>query len=62
MQKLFTLICMFIIFGCADTPGVKNEVTKSPINLSHALSLIDSMLVEDEMIAYICVRRRMKLD
>lgn len=55
MQKLFTLICMFIIFGCADTPGVKNEVTKSPVNLAHALSLIDSMLVEDEMIAYIWI-------
>jgi hypothetical protein len=44
-----------MMFGCADTSGVKNEVIESPINLSHALSLIDSMVVEDEMIAYIWI-------
>lgn len=55
MKKIFTIVCIIILFGCSDTPGVKNEVTKSPINLSHALSLIDSMLVEDEMIAYIWI-------
>lgn len=55
MKKIFTIVCIIVMFGCSDTPGVKNEVTKSPINLSHALSLIDSMLVEDEMIAYIWI-------
>lgn len=44
-----------MMFGCADTSGIKNEVIESPINLSHALSLIDSMVVEDEMIAYIWI-------
>lgn len=55
MKKIFTIVCIIILFGCSDTPGVKNEVTKSPVNLAHALSLIDSMLVEDEMIAYIWI-------
>lgn len=55
MKKIFTIVCIIVMFGCSDTPGVKNEVTKSPVNLVHALSLIDSMLVEDEMIAYIWI-------
>ena len=55
MQKLFIIVCIFILFGCADTSGVKNEVIESPINLSHAFSLVDSMVVEDEMIAYIWI-------
>ena len=55
MQKSFIIVCICILFGCSDTSGVKNEAIKSPINLSHALSLVDSMLVEDEMIAYIWI-------
>ena len=55
MQIYFTIISLLILFGCADTPGAKSEVSKSPVNLSHALSLIDSMVVEDEMIAYIWI-------
>jgi hypothetical protein len=55
MKKLLIIICILILFGCADTSGVKNEVSESPINLTHALSLIDSMVVDDEMIAYIWI-------
>jgi hypothetical protein len=55
MKKIFIIVCAFILFCCSDTPGVKNEVIQSPINLSHALSLVDSMVVEDEMIAYIWI-------
>ena len=55
MKKIFIIVCIFILFGCSDTTGVKNETIKSPINLSHALSLVDSMIVEDEMIAYIWI-------
>jgi len=55
MQKLFIIICIFILFGCTDTSDGKNEISESPINLLHALSLVDSMIVEDEMIAYIWI-------
>ena len=55
MKIFFIIIYTFILLGCSNTPGAKNELIKSPINLSHALSLIDSMVVEDEMIAYIWI-------
>ena len=55
MKKLFIIVCIFIMFGCADTSGAKNEVIESPINLTHALSLVDSIVIEDEMIAYIWI-------
>lgn len=55
MKKILSIICMFILFGCADTSGAKNEAIESPVNLSHAMSLVDSMIVEDEMIAYIWI-------
>ncbi|NHZ86808.1 MAG: hypothetical protein GWP19_13190 [Planctomycetia bacterium] len=55
MQKSFIIVSIFILFGCANTSDRKNEISESPINLSHTLSLVDSMLVEDEMIAYIWI-------
>lgn len=55
MKNLLIILCVFIMSGCADTSGVKNEAIESPVNLSHALSLVDSMVVEDEMVAYIWI-------
>lgn len=55
MQKLFTIISILILFSCVDTSSAKNEARKSPTNLSHALSLVDSMVVGDKMIAYIWI-------
>ena len=55
MKKIFIIMSIFAISNCADTSDGKNEISESPINFSHALSLVDSMVVEDEMIAYIWI-------
>ena len=55
MKKIFIIMSIFAISSCADTSDGKNEISESPINFSHALSLVDSMVVEDEMIAYIWI-------
>lgn len=56
MKHVILVIYFFILFGCGESiKGDNSTVVISPVNLSHSLSLVDSMKINGATITYIWI-------
>ena len=56
IQKFICVLLLTLSIGCTqNTSSVPKNINNSPVNLDHALSLVDSTFIDDQSMAYILI-------
>ena len=56
MQKIFCIIFLSLSTSCTQNSSpAQGKINASPINLDHALSLVDSTIIDNQSMAYILI-------